>query len=304
MIILGDHYKFLDYELKILKEKYGLDVQFAEQNQNPEITISEIEKLVNNNITTLILNLPNSPSKELISYLTKLELKNIRFLTLERIMEDYFHKCYIPEDSPDLSFLQNIHHLNSLDKLQKKVIDILGAVTLLILSFPVMVFTAYKIKKESPGPIFYTQKRVGKDGKSFIVIKFRSMRLNCEFNPYTSEDDKRIFSYGKIMRKTRIDELPQIFNVLKGEMSLIGPRAEWDILVKKYEEEVPYYHERHLVKPGITGWAQVNFPYGKGTDDSYQKLMYDLYYIKNWSILLEIKIVFKTIKVILTKKGT
>ncbi|MCV6607669.1 MAG: sugar transferase, partial [Campylobacterales bacterium] len=216
----------------------------------------------------------------------------------------YFKKCYIPNDSTDLSFLENIHHLSFIDKFQKKAIDILGAISLLILTFPIMLFAAFKIKKESPGPIFFIQKRVGRDEKEFTVIKFRSMRTDSKFNPYTQENDERIFPFGSLMRKTRIDELPQIFNVLKGEMSIIGPRAEWDILVKEYENEIPYYHERHLVKPGITGWAQVNFPYGKGTDDSYQKLMYDLYYIKNWSLWLEIKIILKTIKVVLTKRGT
>jgi lipopolysaccharide/colanic/teichoic acid biosynthesis glycosyltransferase len=220
------------------------------------------------------------------------------------MMEDYLCKCYIPKDSIDLSFHQNIHHLNFFEKVQKKIIDGIGAITLFLIAIPIMTYAILKIKKESKGSIFFTQKRVGRNGKSFTCIKFRSMEEDGKFNPYTEENDTRIFPFGNTMRKTRIDEIPQIFNIFKGNMSLIGPRAEWDILVEKYEEEIPYYHERHLVKPGITGWAQVNFPYGKGVDDSYQKLMYDLYYIKNWSLWLEIKIIFKTIAVVLTKRGT
>jgi lipopolysaccharide/colanic/teichoic acid biosynthesis glycosyltransferase len=129
------------------------------------------------------------------------------------------------------------------------------------------------------------------------------MHHDCHFDPYTQKDDDRIFSFGHFMRRSRIDELPQLFNVLKGEMALMGPRAEWDILVNQYEEQIPYYNERHLVKPGITGWAQVNYPYGAGPEDAKQKLMYDLYYIKYWSIWLDIKILFRTVGVVLGREG-
>ena len=118
-----------------------------------------------------------------------------------------------------------------------------------------------------------------------------------------TKNDNRVFSFGETMRKTRIDELPQIFNILKGDISLIGPRAEWNKLVQEYEEEIPYYNQRHVVRPGITGWAQVMFVEGRSKDDTRQKLMYDLYYIKHWDLWLEIKIIFKTIMVIIGKKG-
>ena len=130
------------------------------------------------------------------------------------------------------------------------------------------------------------------------------MRTDVEFfNHYTQEDDPRIFSWGKIMRKTRLDELPQMWNILKGEMHLIGPRAEWIELVEKYEKSIPYYNERHLVAPGITGWAQVNYPYGQNLEDTKQKLMYDFYYIKYWNIVFELKIVWMTAMTVLGKKG-
>ena len=168
-----------------------------------------------------------------------------------------------------------------------------------------MLYSAYRIKKESPdGPIFFKQKRVGKNGKEFVCVKFRSMYTNVNyFNPYTQENDPRIFPWGAVMRKARFDELPQMWNILKGKMHLIGPRAEWKDLVEKYEKEIPYYNERHLVAPGITGWAQVNYPYGSSVEDAKQKLMYDLYYIKNWNIWLELKIVWMTAMTVIKKKG-
>jgi lipopolysaccharide/colanic/teichoic acid biosynthesis glycosyltransferase len=166
-----------------------------------------------------------------------------------------------------------------------------------------MLYAAYKIRKESPGNIFFAQDRVGQGGKIFTCYKFRSMHENSYHDPYTRENDSRIFPWGNTMRKTRIDELPQLWNVLRGDMHILGPRAEWDILVENYEHDIPYYHERHLVRPGITGWAQVNYPYGANTEDAKQKLMYDLYYIKYWNLWLEIKTAWKTIMVVMGKKG-
>ncbi len=187
--------------------------------------------------------------------------------------------------------------------LQKRIIDLSISGFLLIISSPVIAYTIYRIKKESPGPIFFTQPRVGLHGEKFTCYKFRSMHTNASFNPYTEEKDPRIFKYGNIMRKMRIDELPQILNILKGDMHLIGPRAEWDILVEKYETIIPNYQQRHSVRPGITGLAQVSYPYGRNVYDAKQKLKYDLIYIKNWSLWLELKVAVKTMMVVLGKKG-
>jgi len=187
----------------------------------------------------------------------------------------------------------------------KRVIDYFISLPLLLLSFPLFIYSAYRIKKESPdGGVFFKQPRVGKDEKEFMCYKFRSMKTNLDFfDKYTQEDDPRIFKWGAFMRKTRIDELPQLFNVLKGDMHLIGPRAEWSELVKEYEKKIPNYHLRHIVKPGITGWAQVNYHYGRNLDDTKKKLEYDLYYIKNWSLWLELKTIIKTVLVVLGKRG-
>ena len=186
---------------------------------------------------------------------------------------------------------------------QKRLIDFIVGGSLLLVSMPVMLYTIFRIKKESPGSIFFKQSRIGLNGKPFMCYKFRSMHVNSKFNPYTQENDSRIFPFGNTMRKMRIDELPQLFNILKGEMHLIGPRAEWDILVKDYEKIIPNYHERHTVAPGITGLAQVCHPYGRNVDDAKKKLEYDIEYITNWSLKKELMVIFKTIKVVLGKEG-
>ena len=226
-------------------------------------------------------------------------------ITLEDFFEKNLNKIYIPID---YSFCESLKEIKPYTKSQyfiKRVIDFLISILLLLGSFIIMIYSAYRIKKESPdGPIIFKQTRIGKNGKPFTCYKFRSMRTDVEFfNHYTQENDPRIFPWGNIMRKTRIDELPQLINVLKGDLHLVGPRAEWDELVKKYEKKWSYYHLRHINAPGITGWAQVNYPYGKDLEDTRQKLMYDLYYFKNWSLKLEIKTILKTIKVMINKKG-
>jgi len=164
---------------------------------------------------------------------------------------------------------------------------------------------ALAIKLNSAGPIFYRQRRIGKNGKEFEIAKFRSMVCDAEKNGavWASCNDNRVTFVGKILRKTRIDELPQIWNVLKGELSFIGPRPERPEFVKELVEKIPYYQMRHLVKPGLSGWAQINFPYGASVEDALQKLQYDLFYVKNRSIVLEISIMLKTIMTLLKREG-
>jgi len=304
MILLGDKYKFTPLEKEKLK-KYTLSYISYKGKDSKEV-IKEIETILKHHKSQLIvLNTKEKLSNKLLKYLTSLELKGIKFLTIEHFLEKYLKKCYIPEDNSDTSFLDEIKPYTKLQYFQKRIIDFTIAIPLGILTLPIMIYSVYKIKKESPdGPVLFKQKRVGTKGKKFICYKFRSMKTDIDFfHPYTQKNDPRIFPWGEIMRKTRIDELPQLINVLKGEMHLIGPRAEWDKLVENYEKEIPYYNERHIVAPGITGWAQVNYPYGANAEDARQKLMYDLFYIKNWSLWLEIRTIFKTIWVMVSKKG-
>jgi len=187
----------------------------------------------------------------------------------------------------------------------KKVFDKAISVTGLILAAPVMILTAVLIKLESRGPVLYRQERVGWDEHIFELVKFRSMRTDAEVHGavWAAEDDPRVTRVGRIIRRLRIDELPQMWNVLKGEMSFVGPRPERMAFVKDLKKEIPYYSLRHSVRPGITGWAQVNYPYGASKEDALEKLQYDLYYIKNTSILLDIQIIIRTIRVALFRKG-
>lgn len=191
-------------------------------------------------------------------------------------------------------------------KLVKPVIEIFVALMLFVLLIPAMVIIAILIKMDSGGRIFYTQERVGKDGKEFTIIKFRTMVENAESNTgavYTSNNDPRITKIGRFLRKWRLDEIPQLLNVIKGEMSLIGPRPERQVFIKKFEEIIPFYTQRLAVRPGLTGWAQVKYRYASSIEQTEEKLKYDLYYIKNMSFLLDFVVLLKTIKVVLFGRG-
>jgi sugar transferase (PEP-CTERM system associated) len=188
----------------------------------------------------------------------------------------------------------------------KRVFDLLSSLILFIATLPVMLITALSIYIEDRSPIFYQQERVGMDGHTFMVLKFRSMRNDAEKagNPqWASTDDPRTTRVGRFIRKFRIDELPQILNVIRGEMSFVGPRPERPFFVKQLNEEIPYYNVRHSIKPGITGLAQVRYQYGASVEDAVQKLQYDLYYVKNNSLFLDMLILIETLQVILFGKG-
>jgi exopolysaccharide biosynthesis polyprenyl glycosylphosphotransferase len=187
----------------------------------------------------------------------------------------------------------------------KRIFDLVIALLMLIALSPLMLLTAIAVKLDSSGPIFYSQLRTGLKCQPFRVYKFRSMYQDAEQRgvQWASQHDPRITRIGRWMRLMRIDELPQLWNVLRGDMSLIGPRPERPEFDSKLAEVIPYYEVRYLVKPGITGWAQVMYPYGASIQDAYEKMAYDLYYIKNYSIWLEIAIAFKTVRVVLLGKG-
>ncbi len=174
-----------------------------------------------------------------------------------------------------------------------------------IVSLPVAIVTALLIKLESRGPVFYKQERVGINGRTFQVIKFRSMRTDAEKDGpvWASTDDDRVTRVGRIIRVIRIDEIPQFWNILKGEMNFVGPRPERPHFVKQLAEEIPFYEQRHLLAPGLTGWAQIKYPYGATVEDARQKLQYDLYYIKNHGLTLDAVIIFETVKTILFGRG-
>ena len=188
----------------------------------------------------------------------------------------------------------------------KRCFDIVSALVLTVVSAPVMAVTALLIKLESPGPVLYRQERVGQGNKTFFVTKFRSMRTDAEKDGkpvWASTNDSRVTRIGNVIRRLRIDELPQLFNVLKGEMSLVGPRPERPFFVEQPTNEIPFYAVRHSVKPGVTGWAQVRYHYGSTVEDSQEKLQYDLYYVKNHTLFLDLVVLMETVGVVLTGKG-
>jgi sugar transferase (PEP-CTERM system associated) len=191
-------------------------------------------------------------------------------------------------------------------EIAKRLFDVSASLLGVILSAPLMVIAAIAIKLESPGPVLYRQPRLGKNGCVFILNKFRSMRRDAEKETgpiWSTEHDPRVTRIGAMLRRTRVDELPQLFNVLFGQMSFIGPRPERPEFVEKLQEQIPYYMERLAVKPGITGWAQVKYRYGSSIEDAVEKLQYDLYYIKNLSLFLDLLIVLNTVQVILFARG-
>ena len=183
----------------------------------------------------------------------------------------------------------------------RRLIDVALASVIALLTSPLMLLTALAIKLDSRGPVFYTQERVGFNNTTFRIIKFRSMRVDAEANGpvWAHEGDSRVTRVGRWIRKRRIDELPQLFNIVRGEMSLIGPRPERPVFIKQLEQRIPYYSERHLVKPGLTGWAQVRYPYGASLEDAREKHQYDLYYIKNQSPTLDALILLETARIVL-----
>jgi len=188
----------------------------------------------------------------------------------------------------------------------KRGFDIAVSAALLGFTLPIFVATAVAIKLESRGPIFYKQERVGQGGRPFVLTKFRSMRVDAEkadSPQWAQKGDPRVTRVGAIIRKTRIDEIPQALNVLKGDMSFVGPRPERPYFVNMLAGQLPYYQERHSVKPGITGWAQLNYPYGASLGDAREKLQYDLFYIKYFSIVFDLAIVMQTIRVVMWSEG-
>lgn len=188
----------------------------------------------------------------------------------------------------------------------KRIFDLLVSGTFLLLLSPLMLLTAILIKLESRGPVFYTQERVGQFGQPFTIFKFRSMRTDAEKEGapvWARQNDNRTTRVGRFIRRTRIDELPQTLNVFVGHMSFVGPRPERPYFVNELAEQIPYYHARHSVKPGITGWAQVKFPYGASVEDAMNKLQYDLYYVKNHSLFLDLMILLQTAQVVVLGKG-
>ena len=257
---------------------------------------------------TMILLLPDAPIDDDIAHdLLEAKLRGSMVVDIRSFYEHVVQRLPLSQINDEWLLQTEGFSLNTRGSLRrlKRALDVLISLLLLIPAAPIMLITAIIVRLESPGPVIYKQDRVGLFEKEFTVYKFRSMRADAEKNGavWASAKDTRVTKFGKFIRKVRIDELPQIWNILKGDMSFIGPRPERMAFVTKLKETIPYYSLRHTVKPGLTGWAQVCYPYGASEEDARRKLEYDLYYIKNMSILLDINIVFKAVGVVLFPKG-
>ena len=244
---------------------------------------------------------------KLTGKLLQYKLEGLQYYNYLEFYETYENKLPISHLSPKW-FLENtgfeIYH-NNFNLKAKRLLDLLFAMLIGIFAAPVIILAAIIVKLESKGPIFFIQERIGEGNRKFNIVKFRSMTTDAEKDgpQWASKNDNRVTKFGKIMRATRIDELPQLWNVLRGEMSFVGPRPEREFFIQQLEKEIPYYNLRHTVKPGLTGWAQVMYPYGASVEDAYRKLQYDLYYIKHHSIPFDVKVLLKTVTIVIFGKG-
>jgi exopolysaccharide biosynthesis polyprenyl glycosylphosphotransferase len=248
----------------------------------------------------------NSLSTQLLERLVRAQFHQTRVYTLESFYETHWR--YVPLDIIDPVWpLQTGFQLASTSPYHylKRMFDLVASVVALIICAPLLGVIALLIWIADGRPILFSQERIGREARPFTLFKFRTMRLRSSGDEdiYTRESDPRVTPVGRWLRKLRLDELPQLWNVCKGDLSLIGPRAEWTKCAERYEQTIPFYHFRHLVKPGITGWAQVNYPYGENDQDAVEKLKYDLYYIRHYSLRLDAMIALKTVHTMLFGKG-
>ncbi|MGD9576864.1 MAG: sugar transferase [Syntrophorhabdus sp.] len=271
-------------------------------------TTDQLVQIANRQKVSLaVLAITHDRPQNLIDRVIHARLKGLTIPNMPALYEELTGAIPVEHLRNDWLFFADGFNLLSKQYVQriKRVVDFVTSSLILIISLPIILFTAAAIKLESRGPVFFRQERVGKDEVPFRVFKFRSMMEGAEADGavWASENDPRVTRVGRVIRLLRIDEMPQIINVFRGEMSLIGPRPERPEFVKKLEAHIPFYGIRHSVRPGITGWAQVKYGYGASVEDALKKLEYDLFYLKNMSILLDIKILLKTIGVVLFGQG-
>lgn len=275
------------------------------------INLNEIEKIKDLKPNEVIY--PIEITNQAVNEIYALKMSGIKVMDSMVFLQEFEGKISVDSISKEwVIATKGFEVLHSIfERKLKRVLDICMSLGILMIGAPFMVVTYIFVKLDNPknflkNPAFFRQKRIGFGGEEFEIIKFRSMKLHNpnEYSKYASEKDNRITKVGKFIRKTRLDELPQIFNVLRGEMSFVGPRPEWNELGREYEEKIKMYKVRYIVKPGLTGWAQVMYPYGASLDDAKKKLEYDIYYIKYQNLLLDMIILLKTVKVVLFGKGT
>ncbi len=299
-IFYGTESKFMQISEEVANIKNDIVLTNIPNDKNLDLINFE-------NVKGIVIGDLNDIKKENLDIIFKLKLKGILVESLLTWVENEFHR--MPTIIIDNKF-QLVEKLKAIeDNYQlrtKRIGDLLVSSFLLLVTSPLFIFVSILIFIEDRGPLFYSQKRTGLNGEKFNIIKFRSMKIDAEKNgvQWSKYTDPRVTRIGRIIRATRIDELPQLLCVLKGTMSLIGPRPERPEIESQFLKNIPYYNCRYILRPGISGWAQVNYPYGASIFDTTKKLSFDIYYISHFSILLDLLILFKTIKLVLNAKGS
>jgi sugar transferase (PEP-CTERM system associated) len=272
-------------------------------------SIEDIPAIVNDrDVDRVVVSLAEARGKLPMDRLLEMKLAGVRFDHLATVYEEYTGKIAVENLRPSWLIFSEGFRKSRFISAVKRATDIGAAAFGLAVASPIVLVCGLLVRLTSPGPAFYHQVRVGQNGRDFRVHKFRSMRQDAESKTGAvwaqAGNDPRVTMVGKILRRTRLDELPQLWNVLVGDMSLVGPRPERPEFVKDLTVQIPFYGQRHVVKPGLTGWAQVRYEYGASVEDSMQKLQYDLFYIKNLSMALDLYIIVETIKTVLVRRGS
>jgi sugar transferase (PEP-CTERM system associated) len=270
-------------------------------------TVQDIPAIVRaRGVDRVVVNLADARGRLPMDQLLEIKLGGVTFDHLASVYEEYTGKIAVENLRPSWLIFSPGFRKSRARLVAKRALDLLGAIVGLGLAGPLLAVLAVAIKVSSAGPVFYRQARVGRDGRIFEVVKLRSMRADAEAGTgpvWARQNDDRVTRIGRFMRKTRLDELPQFWNVLLGDMSLVGPRPERPEFVRSLTRDIPFYGQRHVVKPGITGWAQVRYTYGATVEDAIEKLQYELYYIKHMSVSFDIFIMFETIKTVVMRAG-
>jgi sugar transferase (PEP-CTERM system associated) len=283
--------------------------RIGERIVNPAVigTPADLERLIEeHHIDRIVVGLSDRRGKLPLEQLLHAKMSGVRVEDATTTYERVTGKILIDDLRPSWLIFSDGFRVSRISRAIKRVLDVAMATLLGLVALPIMVITAIAIWLESGRPILYCQERVGEGGRTFTLCKFRSMRTDAEQSGrpvWARSNDDRVTRVGRFIRKSRLDELPQLWNVLRGDMSFVGPRPERPYFVSELAREIPFYQQRHAVKPGITGWAQVKYRYGASVEDAMEKLRYDLYYIKHLSVSFDLTILFDTVKVVLFRKG-